>query len=84
MAIKSNGKGRYGGKSYSYSTKEPVKKSKYLLKVNYWSGDFTVGTFESKKAAKEYFEKNKGRFRDYRGEKYGFPYGTPLISKLEK
>ena len=79
------GKGKYGGQSYKVTTKkQSSKKTRYSLIVNYWSGDFFVGTFDTKKAAKEYFEKNKGRYRDYRGEKHGFPYGTPLISKLEK
>ncbi len=65
--------------------KKPViKQGKWSLVVNYWSGDFFVGNFPTKREAKEHFEKNKGRYRDYRGEKYGFPYGTPIISKIKR
>ena len=48
------------------------------LWINYWSGDFFVGTFKSQEAAEKHYNDHKGRYRDYRGEKHGFPYGTPI------
>ena len=66
--------------AYKKSSKKP---NKYSMYVNYFSGDFFVGNFPTKKQAKEHFEKNKSRYRDYRGEKYGFPYGTPIITKID-
>ncbi len=53
------------------------------LWINYWSGDFFVGTFESKEAAEKHYNGHKGRYRDYRGEKHGFPYGTPIYIEHE-
>ncbi len=49
------------------------------LWVNYWSGDFFVGHFPDITSAQKYFEDHKERFRDYRGEKFGFPYATPFL-----
>lgn len=54
------------------------------LYANYWSGDFYIGNFEDKEKAFEYFENNKGNFRDYRGRKYGFPYATPYVVPCAK
>lgn len=54
------------------------------LWVNFWSGDFFVGQFKTQTAAEEHFNKHKESFRDYRGEKYGFTYGTPTYIELDK
>ena len=48
------------------------------LWIDYWSGSFFVGVFPNEIAARKYFNKHKERYRDYRGEKHGFPYGTPI------
>lgn len=53
------------------------------LWVNYWSGDFFVGTFKSQSEAEQHFNKNKERYRDYRGEKHGFAYATPIYKEQE-
>ena len=47
------------------------------LWINYWHGDFFVGIFPSIQSAQEHFEKHKENYRDYKGEKHGFPYATP-------
>ena len=57
---------------------ECQNENKVELWINYWSGDFFVGIFESKAAAEKHFEENKGHYRDYRGEEHGYSYGTPL------
>lgn len=54
------------------------------LHINYWNGDSYVGTFDSREQAEEYFKENKDKFRDYSGEKYGFPFGTPLYLNSSK
>ncbi len=54
------------------------------LYINYWHGDFFVGIFDSENSAKEHYEKHKYRYRDYAGEKHGFPYGTPIYVECEE
>ena len=53
------------------------------LWINYWSGDFFAGTFKDQIAAEKHFNEHKENFRDYRGEKHGFPYGTPFYKECE-
>ena len=54
------------------------------LWVNYWNGDFFVGHFSDIASALKYFEDHKERFRDYKGEKFGFPYATPFLRQVTK
>ena len=54
------------------------------LWVNYWSGDFFVGRFPDKAAAEAHFNDHKERYRDFRGEKHGFPYGTPIYQEVKE
>ncbi len=54
------------------------------LYINYWHGEFFVGTFRNYETAEKYYENHKGSFRDYAGEKHGFPYGTPIYVKMEE
>lgn len=52
------------------------------LYVSYWNGEFYVGVFENEDSALKFYETNKGKYRDYRGEKFGFPYATPIFVNL--
>ena len=53
------------------------------LWINYWSGDFFAGTFKDQIVAEKHFNEHKENYRDYRGEKHGFPYGTPIYKERE-
>ena len=56
----------------------------FKLWVNYWSGAFFVGSFPNKAAAEAHFRDHKERYRDLRGEKHGFPYGTPIYQEVKE
>ncbi len=48
------------------------------LYINYWHGKFFMGNFSDRATAEKHYNANKERYRDYAGEKYGYPYGTPV------
>lgn len=52
------------------------------LWVNYFSGDFFVGTFENESDAQQYYDDNKEEFIDYRGIECGHKYGTPIFKSI--